>query len=396
MELLAPAGDLNRGQIALDFGADAIYFGGKQYSLRARASNFDNQQLHEMINYAHQNQKKVYLVTNIVCHNHLLNGFEDFLHEVMKTPPDAFLVTDPSIYRKIQKHYPNAIIHVSTQQSVTNSKAALFWARNGAKRIVTAREVSLNEIKLMINNVHDQIEIEMFGHGAVCISYSGRCMLSSNFCLRDANNGGCAQSCRWVNELYKDNRSLSKTFSMSAKDMCLINYVKDIIDCRVSALKIEGRMKSEHYIATVVNAYRKIIDSIYDKKQSLSEYVDDVLKAANREVSYAWFNGNPSKDEMLYHEIPKQVNQLFAFIIDQKIDDETYRVTSRNYFRIINDFQVLGRNLKHIENVKLLEIKDKDGLLIDVVNKPMSKLIVKFDKPLDLSKNDMARISNIH
>jgi putative protease len=196
MELLAPAGDLNRGQIALDFGADAVYFGGKQYSLRARASNFDIEQLHEMINYAHEHNKKAYLVANIICHNHSLNEFDKFLHEVMKTPPDGFLVADPSIYKKIQKHYPQASIHVSTQNSVTNYKAALFWARNGAKRIVTAREVSLDDIKSMISNLHDQIEIEMFGHGAVCIAYSGRCVLSSNFCLRDANNGGCAQSCR--------------------------------------------------------------------------------------------------------------------------------------------------------------------------------------------------------
>ncbi|MDR2369168.1 MAG: U32 family peptidase [Mycoplasmataceae bacterium] len=387
MELLAPAGDLHRGKIALDFGADAIYFGGKQYSLRARASNFDNAHLHEMVNYAHTHNKKAYLVTNIVCHNHLLTGFNDFLQEVIKTPPDAFLCTDPAILRKIQKLFPQAVIHVSTQQSVTNSKSALFWKRNGASRIVTAREVSLEEIKMMVAHLQGAIEIEMFVHGAVCISYSGRCMLSSNMCLRDANNGGCAQSCRWASELIKNQTSLSYTFTMSAKDMCLINYLDLIKHAGINAIKIEGRMKSEHYIATIVNAYHKILSEEFRQ-----EYIDDVLTAANRDIGIAWFKGAPTKHEMLDHEIPKNVNQLFAMVIDQKINEDTYQVSSRNYFKLGDTFQVLGKNLSHIETVKLISIIDDHNLPINVVNKPMSKCIVKINKKLNLQPLDMLRI----
>jgi putative protease len=196
IELLAPAADLTRGMMAINFGADAIYFGGKEFSLRMRASNFDLLEMNKMIDYAHSMNKKAYLVTNVVCRNHTLLNFNKFFTEIIKNPPDAFLCTDPAIIQKILAVNPKSVIHISTQQSVTNSKAALFWARNGAKRIVTAREVSKDELKLMIKNVQNKIEIEIFIHGAVCISYSGRCMLSSNFCLRDANNGGCAQSCR--------------------------------------------------------------------------------------------------------------------------------------------------------------------------------------------------------
>jgi putative protease len=196
IELLAPAGDLNRGKIALDFGADAIYLGAKAYSLRARASNFDYEQVAEISEYAHHLNRKIYLVSNIVCHNHMLEGFTNFINNVMQYKIDGFLCTDPFIIKKIKTNYPNVDIHISTQQSVTNSKSALFFARNGAKRIVTAREVSFKELIPMIKNVQKKIEIEIFCHGAVCIAYSGRCMLSSNYCLRDANNGGCAQSCR--------------------------------------------------------------------------------------------------------------------------------------------------------------------------------------------------------
>ncbi|MDR0825674.1 MAG: U32 family peptidase [Mycoplasmataceae bacterium] len=391
-ELLAPAGDLQRGKMAIDFGANAIYFGAKVYSLRSRASNFDYPQLYEMINYAHEHKAKAYIVSNIVCHNHMLAGVKDFLIEVMKTAPDAFLCTDPYIIKMIKSNYPRANIHISTQQSVTNSKAALFFARNGAKRIVTAREVSFNEIKEMIKNVNGQIEIEMFVHGAVCISYSGRCMLSSNMCLRDANNGGCAQSCRWVSELYLNNKSLSKTFSMSAKDMSLVGYLKDVVNSGLTSVKIEGRMKSEHYIATIVNDYRKILDALYNNEPVPKEYIEDINKAANREVSFAWFNGKPTTNEMLYHEIPKRVNQIFAMLVKSKVNENTYEVISKNYFTINNNFEILGRNLMHIEKVKLTKIINKDNLEISIVNTPMQELIVCLDKNINLESNDILRI----
>jgi putative protease len=196
VELLLPAGDVQRGIVALDFGADAIYLGGKQYSLRARASNFEFDDIANIANYAHKLCKKIYLVTNIICHNSNYKNFEAFLKELMKFEPDGFICSDPYIISTISKLYPNKEIHISTQQSVSNSKAALFFKDNGASRVVLSREVTNDELKHMLTNLNKQIEVEIFIHGAVCVSYSGRCMISNNFCYRDANTGGCAQSCR--------------------------------------------------------------------------------------------------------------------------------------------------------------------------------------------------------
>jgi putative protease len=196
IELLSPAGDFYKGKAALDFGADAIYFGAKLFSLRARASNFDYKDIKNMCIYAHKLGKKAYLVTNIICHNHDIKSFTTFLHRVMKYKIDGFICSDPFIINTIKQNYPKAEIHISTQQSVTNSKAALFFQRNGASRIVMARETSFNELKQTVKNVNNKIDIECFVHGAMCIAYSGRCMLSNYFCLRDSNAGGCAQSCR--------------------------------------------------------------------------------------------------------------------------------------------------------------------------------------------------------
>jgi putative protease len=196
VELLAPAGDCNRGKIALDFGADAIYFGARQYSLRAKASNFGEQDIEEISKYAHERNKKIFLVTNILCHSHMANGFIDFFKSVQKYSPDAYICSDPYIVKTIHELNNDAQIHISTQQSVSNSKSALFWKRNGATRIILSREVTFSELEKLIKGVNNEIEIEVFIHGAVCIAYSGRCMLSNNFCFRDANIGGCAQSCR--------------------------------------------------------------------------------------------------------------------------------------------------------------------------------------------------------
>jgi putative protease len=196
VELLAPAGDLNRGKIAFDFGADAIYFGGQAYSLRARASNFTLENIHEISEYAHYRNRKIYLVINVLNQNGMLGGFEEYFKKALEAKPDAFIVSDPYIIKKVKEIYPEAQIHISTQQSISNYKASLFFARNGCSRIILSREVNFNELKGLIEGVDGKIEIETFIHGAVCIAYSGRCMLSSNFCLRDANIGGCAQCCR--------------------------------------------------------------------------------------------------------------------------------------------------------------------------------------------------------
>jgi len=263
IELLAPAGDLYRGKIALDYGADAVYLGGKYYSLRARASNFDFKAIKEISEYAHAKKRKWYLVVNIVNQNDTIEDFSNFLKKVIVYKPDAYIVSDPYIIETIKTIDSKAKIHISTQQSVTNSKAALFYKRNGANRIILGREVAFNELKLLLNNVKNKIDIEIFIHGAICIAYSGKCELSSSYCLRDANVGGCAQCCRWEYTLSDGKKILSKKFTMSSKDMSLLPKIKELSKLNIKSFKIEGRMKTEHYVATVVNAYKKVMKSLH-------------------------------------------------------------------------------------------------------------------------------------
>lgn len=392
VELLAPAGDLQRAKLALDFGADAIYLGAKQFSLRARASNFEDNDIKQICEYAHQKKKKVYLVMNIVCHNIHLQNFTKFLRTIMQYKPDGLICSDPYIISIVRKLYTQVEIHVSTQQSVTNSKSALFFARNKANRIIMARETSFNDLRQTIKNVHKKIDIEYFIHGALCIAYSGRCMLSNNFCLRDSNIGGCAQSCRWVYKLFDEQRTYSDKFSMSAKDLCLIKHLNGLTNCGLRSIKIEGRMKSEHYLATVVNAYHKAINCL-SNKQNPNIFINDINKAANRETSVGWFKNKPSTKEMLYHEDQKNVNQLYAMQVVKKITPCEYEVISKNYFTLQNRFEVLSQITHSIEKVKLTKIRlAKDHSEIDIVNTPMTKLIINFAKKINLSSGDILRI----
>ncbi|MCF0227694.1 MAG: U32 family peptidase [Malacoplasma sp.] len=393
-QLLAPAGDIFRGKLSLDYGADAIYFGGTQFSLRARASNFTNDKIKEMCEYAHNINKKCYLVTNILCHNVHLPNLRPYLKEVMEYKPDAFITSDPAVITALLEINPNAEIHISTQQSTTNSKAALFWKRNGAKRIILAREISYEEVKLMHTNMKDAMDLEYFIHGAVCIGYSGRCMLSNNFCLRDSNIGGCAQSCRWKYSLYDENNKYSNTFSMSAKDMNQMPNLEKLIDCGIASFKIEGRMKTEHYCATVTKTYREAIDEYCStgKLVNKDKYLKELEKVANRDVDVAWFNGLPTYKAMLDTDQEKTVTQLYSAFVEKKIDDSTYEVTSKNLFKLDQNFELIGP--KHTTyDVKIKKITDQQGVEYKIVNQPSKKFIITFDKPLqDVGYEDILRI----
>lgn len=393
VELLAPAGDINRGKIALDYGADAIYFGAKVYSLRARASNFDYEDVKHMIEYAHKNSKKAYIVANILCHNHFLNGLDDFIKRICSYKPDGFIVADPAVIKAIRKIDKKVEIHISTQQSVTNSKAALFWKRNGVTRIVLAREVSYDELKNMIINLANKIDLEYFVHGALCIAYSGRCMLSNNYCLRDANIGGCAQSCRWRYTLYDENNQYSKSFSMSAKDMQQISNLEKILELGIKSMKIEGRMKSEHYIATVCKVYADAINEYYSthKIKDKNEYLNDLTKVENRETANGWFNGHPDYHSMLDNDIAKNVNQIYAFIINKKINDDSYIITSKNYFRIDELFEVISPRIPKF-NIRLKSIEDKNGVKYITINQPQKTFKIILNKPINIIPNSIVRI----
>lgn len=392
-ELLLPAGTKEKAKYALNYGADAIYIGPKAYSLRARSSNFDIKDIKEIVDYAHSLNKKVYVALNVICHNADIKNFANYFSKIKETNIDGTIVADPFIVESISKIAPNIEIHISTQQSVTNSKACLFWKRNKATRIVLGREVSYDELSLILKNLNNAIEIEYFIHGAVCISYSGRCMMSNNFSLRDANVGGCAQSCRWkykiVNEPLKN--EIDKYFTMSAKDMALINDMNKLLSLNVASFKVEGRMKSIHYVSTVANCYRKVIDDFHSgKKPDLKAINEDLTKAENREANTAWFDGNPGFNKMLYFELEKEINQIFAFNIEKQINETTFEITSRNYFSKKHQFELVYPGFqKDIVSIKTIYDEKKEEF--DVVKTPMKKYVVVFDKPVKFNQFIIAR-----
>ncbi len=379
-ELLLPAGSIEKAKYALHYGADAIYVGPKAYSLRARSSNFDIKDIKEIVDYAHEINKKVYVALNIICHNADVKNFENYFKKMIDTKIDGVIVADPFIAKTIRKLNKNIEIHISTQQSVTNSKACKFWKRNNATRIVLGREVSYEELKILLKNLNNEIEIEYFIHGAVCISYSGRCMMSNNFSLRDANVGGCAQSCRWKYKIINNDliNETDKYFTMSPKDMELLCEFDKLLDLNIASFKVEGRMKSIHYVATVANCYRKFID-LYKNNQKIDEITlkNDLEKAENRLADTAWFFGMPQYEKMLYFELEKDISQIFAFNFEKKIDDFTFIVKSRNYFSKKNQFEIVYPNFNR-QIVSISNIYDENENEINVVKTPMKLYKIKF------------------
>ena len=271
-ELLAPAGDLEKLKIAVLYGADAVYIGGEAYGLRAKAKNFDIDTMKEGIDFAHEHGAKVYITANIFAHNSDFDGMDEYFKKIYEIGADAVLVSDPGVYMTLKEAAPDMELHISTQANNTNYKTANFWYNMGAKRIVGARELSLKEIKEMRSKIPDDMEIETFVHGAMCISYSGRCLLSNYLSGRDANKGACSHPCRWKYYLMEETRpgeympveeNERGTYIFNSKDLCMLNHIPELIDAGISSLKIEGRMKTPYYVGTVVKAYRQAIDDYF-------------------------------------------------------------------------------------------------------------------------------------
>ncbi len=380
VELLLPAGDKEKAYYALNYGADAIFLGAKSFSLRARASNFEINDIKEIVEYAHSINKRVYLVTNIICRNFLATDFMKFFEQIAPLNIDGFISADPFIIKTINDKFPNCAIHISTQQSITNSKAALFFKKYNASRVVLAREMTKEEIKATTSALKNKMEIEIFIHGAVCIAFSGRCMMSNNFCLRDSNVGGCAQSCRWMYHL--NDYNVDHFFTMSAKDMTYIKYLDELIDMGVSCFKVEGRMKSLNYVTTVAKTYRNFIDDCYTKKLIDKELLyQKLLEVANRDFDDA-FLINANKNKMLYHDVPKNVNQNYVFVIDKKLSPWEYEITSKNNFDKNMKIKIITpHNEYKIKVVNILDVKN--NLYVSVVPTPMSKLIVTIDMEIE-------------
>ncbi|WP_258877419.1 peptidase U32 family protein [Candidatus Xianfuyuplasma coldseepsis] len=388
-ELLAPAGDLEKLKIAIMYGADAVFIGGKQFSLRARASNFGIQEIKEACEFAHKHGKKIYVTTNIIPHNDNIDGLDDYLIELERVGVDAIICASPVVIDTAKKH-TNLEVHISTQMSLTNHYSVNFWQSEGVKRVVLARELSKDELRVMRENT--TCDLEVFIHGGMCVSYSGRCTLSNNLTDRDANRGGCAHSCRWNYDLYDGNTKLNDDmyFSMSSKDLQTVHHISDLIDIGIDSLKIEGRMKSIHYIATVVHTYRHLIDSICDDMDvDLPRYLLEIKKAENRLSSHGFMDGMTTIHEQLYNLRSEQPTQEFiGLVIDYNPNTLMATVEQRNKFVPGDEVEVFSPSMEKLK-FKVETIWDEDGTELDAARHP--KQHVKVLIPFPVHPYDMIR-----
>ena len=390
IELLSPAGDLEKLKFALMYGADAVYIGGQNYSLRANAKNFSRDEIKEAVEFAHTLNKKVYVTVNIVFHNDELNGLKDYLLYLDSINVDGIICSDITVMMLHKELKLKLELHISTQASISNYETALFYKELGAKRLVLARECSREDIKRIKEETG--LDLECFIHGAMCTSISGRCVLS-NYCTnRDSNRGGCAQICRWEFEYLKDDKKITDIpFSMTPKDLNMVPFIDDMIDVGVNSFKIEGRMRSIYYIATVILIYRRLIDKIVNKTidSAYTSYCLNILnRCANRESTPQFFDKLPGVDEQYYLGRQELSNQDFlGLVIEYK--DGIATIEQRNNFSIGTKVQFFGPNIETFD-YEITEILDENDENIDVARHP--QMIIKLRVNKKLNKYDMMRL----
>ena len=385
IELLSPAGDLEKLKFAFLYGADACYIGGKDFSLRANANNFSLDEIKEAVNIAHKLNKKIYVTVNIVFHNEDINNLEEYLINLDKIGVDAIIVSDILVMKLWKKNNLNIELHISTQASSLNYETVKFYKDLGAKRVVLAREASKEDIKRIKEET--KIDLECFIHGAMCTSVSGRCVLSNYATMRDSNRGGCAQVCRFSFDIDGNN-----TYSITPKDLNMVPFIKEMIDIGVNSFKVEGRMRSNYYIATVISTYRSIIDKIKANKltDAYTKYYLDILnRCANRESTPQFFDKEPGVEEQYYLGRDEETNQDFlGLVLDYDNKTKIVTLEERNYFKNGDIVEFFGPNKEPKEFI-IKNIMDEDMNLIDVARHP--KEIIKFKCDIKLEKYDMMR-----
>ncbi|MDM5229062.1 U32 family peptidase [Cytobacillus sp. NJ13] len=390
-ELLAPAGNLEKLKIAVHYGADAVFIGGQEYGLRSNAGNFTFEEMKEGVEFAKKYGAKIYVTTNIFAHNENIDGLEEYLLGLKEAGVAGIIVADPLIIETCRRVAPEIEVHLSTQQSLSNWKAVEFWKEEGLERVVLARETSAEEIKEMKEKV--DIEIETFIHGAMCIAYSGRCTLSNHMTARDSNRGGCCQSCRWDYDLYQlegENEVPLYSegvapFAMSPKDLKLIESIPRMIELGIDSLKIEGRMKSIHYIATVVSVYRKVIDAYCadpDNFKIKQEWLEELDKCANRETAPAFFEGVPGYKEQMFGNHSKKTNIDFVgLVLEYNPDTKIVTLQQRNKFQPGEEVEFFGPEIDNFTQV-IDKIWDEKGNELDAARHPLQIVQFKVDKPV--------------
>lgn len=391
IELLSPAGNFEKLKIALLYGADAVYFGGRNYSLRANAKNFSLEEIKEACIFAHSLNKKVYVTVNIVFHDEDTKGLKEYLIELEKCKVDAIIISDPFVIKVLKDNNIKIPFHISTQYSVANKEAVKFWSSLGAERVVLARECSKEEIKEIIDET--DVDIETFVHGAMCASYSGRCVLSNYFTNRDANRGGCSQICRWCFDLAENGKLIDNPtkFTMSSKDLNMTLALKEMIDIGISSLKVEGRMRSVYYIATVINTYRRAIDDCYNNcltKEKIEEYNKVLNRVANRDSTVQFFDKLPGVDEQYFLGRNEISNQDYLAIVDNYDGNFVY-LTVKNYFKTGDTIEFMSPDRSTFSYV-IPTIYDMDDNVLECANHPEDKVKFKLDK--EVREFDMMRI----
>lgn len=403
IELLIPAGSLDILKTAVVYGADAIYLGGEAFGLRAKAKNFTGGEIREGISFAHAHGVRVYITANILAHNDDLKEAEAYFHELKGYGPDALIISDPGIFSVAKQVMPETDIHISTQANNTNYGTYRFWHGLGAKRVVSARELSLEEIREIRGHIPDEMEIESFVHGAMCISYSGRCLLSSFLAGRDANRGACTHPCRWSYQLMEESRpgeympvfeNERGTFIFNSKDLCMIGHIPEMIEAGIDSFKVEGRMKTALYVAVVTRAYRRAIDdyrrdpALY--RANLQWYQDEIGKCTNRQFTTGFYFGRPDERAQIYGSSTYQKNYTYLGTVEKVTEDGRVRIGQKNKFSVGEEIEVMKPNGQNLF-VQVKGITDEEGTPMESAPHASQTLYVDLGavpEPFDILRRD--------
>lgn len=399
-ELLVPASSLEVLKIAVIFGADAVYIGGEEFGLRAKAKNFSKEDMREGILFAHQHGVRVYVTANILAHNDDLLGVKVYFQELKELQPDALIISDPGIFAIAREICPELEIHISTQANNTNYGTYQFWHKLGAKRVVSARELSLKEIGEIRENIPEDMEIETFIHGAMCISYSGRCLLSNYFTGRDANQGACTHPCRWKYAVAEETRpgeylpvyeNERGTYIFNSKDLCMIEHIPELVEAGIDSFKIEGRMKTALYVATVARTYRKAIDDYFVSRecyqQNIPWYLEQIVGCTYRQFTTGFFFGKPDSDTQIYDNNTYIKEYTYLGIVGER-DDKGYRIEQRNKFSVGEKIEVMKPDGEN-QTVVVQTIRDERGNEMESAPHPKQVLYIDLGQPL--AKYDILR-----
>lgn len=391
-ELLVPASSLEVLKTAVRYGADAVYIGGEVFGLRAKAKNFSLEEMKEGVEFAHRYNVKVYVTANILAHNSDIEPVKAYFNDLKKVKPDALIIADPAIFTIAKEMLPDMELHISTQANNTNYGTYNFWHSLGAKRVVSARELSISEIKDIRNHIPDDLEIETFVHGAMCISYSGRCLLSSFMAGRDANKGACTHPCRWKYAVVEESRSGQYmpveenergTYIFNSKDLCMIDHIPELVDAGIDSFKIEGRMKTALYVATVARTYRMAIDDYFENpkkyEENIPKYKTLISQCTYRQYTTGFFFGKPDETTQIYDCNVYERDYVYLGISGEPLEDGSFVIEQKNKFCVGDKIEIMKADGRDIE-ANVISITDQDGVAMESCPHPKQIITIKLDQ----------------